>query len=97
MRHGGVANWIRLRLGGFLPGLLRHRALVNPNQRFAVGAIEDIDPPGFARLGDSFARLPVNDGVEEDDRACSVVVPDIVVYLLEMPDIAAGFCVQCHD
>jgi hypothetical protein len=42
-------------------------ALVDPDQRLSVGAIEEVNPPGLAGSRDALARLPVDHGVEEDD------------------------------
>src|SRR5436190_13543871 len=47
LRHGRVAARIGLRLGRLLARLLRHRALVDPDQRLPVGTIEDVNPPGL--------------------------------------------------
>ena len=63
---------------------------LDADQRFAVGAVEDIDPAGAPGLGDALARLAVDDRVEQHDRARRVIVPDVVVHFLEMPDIFAG-------
>src|SRR5439155_14828557 len=62
--------------------------------RLPVGAIEDINPSGLAGLCDAFARLPVDHGVEKNDRAGRVIVPEVVVHLLEMPGIFAGLGLQ---
>ena len=50
----------------------------------------NVDPAGASGLGNSLARLAVDDGVEENGRARRVVIPDVVVHLLEMPGVFAG-------
>src|SRR5438876_9634800 len=94
LRHGRVALGVRLRLRRLLPRLLRHRPLLDADQRLAVRAIQDVDPAGPAGLGDALARLAVGHGIEEHDRAGRVVVPDVVVDLLEVPDVLAGLRLQ---
>src|SRR5438132_11521872 len=94
LRHGRVALGVRLRLRRLLPRLLRHRPLLDADQRLAVRAIQDVDPAGPAGLGDALARLAVDHGIEEHDRAGRVVVPDVVVDLLEVPDVLAGLRLQ---
>src|SRR5438132_12134783 len=55
LRHGRVALRVRLRLRRLLPRLLRHRPLLDADQRCAVRAIQDVDPAGPARFGDALA------------------------------------------
>src|SRR5262249_44645517 len=83
--------------GGLLPRLLRHWALLDADQRFAVGAVHDIDPAGATGLGRGLARLAVDDGVEQKNRARRVVVPNVVVHLLEVPGIGAGLGVDREE
>jgi hypothetical protein len=64
LRHDGVADREGLRLRSLLPRLLRHRALLDTDQRLAIGAVEDVDPPRPSRLGDALAGLAVNHRVE---------------------------------
>ena len=97
MRDSGVTLRIGLCLGRLLARLLRHRTLVDPDQRFPIGAIEDINPTGLPGLCYSFTRPSVDHGVKEHDWARCVVVPDVVMYLLEMPDIGAGLGLQRND
>ena len=97
LRHDRVADRERLRLRGLLPRLLRHRTLLDADQRLAVGAVEDVDPAGTASLGDALARLAVDHRVEQDDRARRIVVPDVVVHLLVVPGIGAGLGVDRED
>src|SRR5207302_7164310 len=97
LRHDRVAGWEGLRLRRLLPRLLRHRTLLDADQRFAVGAVEDVDPAGAACLRDAFAWLAVDHGVEKDDRARRVIIPDVVMHLLEMPGVLAGLGVHRED
>jgi DNA-binding transcriptional LysR family regulator len=50
-----------------LPRLLRHRPFLDPDQRLAVCAVEEIDPAGASGLGDPLARLAIDNGVEGQD------------------------------
>src|SRR5262249_48804123 len=97
LRHGRVADRVGLRFGGLLPRLLGHRALLDADQRLSIGAVEDVDPAGSPGFGDALARHAVDDGVEQHDRACRVIVPNVVMYLLEMPDILAGLGLERHQ
>src|ERR1700719_4992519 len=94
LRHRGVAYRIRLRLGCLLARLLRHRPLLDTDQRFAVGAVEDVHPTGAAGFGKRLAGLAVVDRIEQHDWARRTVVPDVLSHLLEMPGILAGFGVK---
>ncbi|HEY0339341.1 MAG TPA: hypothetical protein VGC34_00925, partial [Steroidobacteraceae bacterium] len=85
LRYDGVADGVGLRRRGCLAGLLRDRFLVDSQQRFARGAIEDVDPTRLGDFGEGLARLAVDVGIEQDDRVRRVVIPDIVVDLLEVP------------
>src|SRR6267143_1809771 len=94
LRHGRVALRVRLRLRRLLPRLLRHRPLLDADQRCAVRAIQDVDPAGPARFGDALAGPAVDHGIEEHDRTGRVVVPDVVMDLLEVPHVLAGLRLQ---
>ena len=97
LRYGRVADRIRVCLRGVLPRFLRHRAFLDADQRLAVRPVENVDPPGASGLGNSLARLTVDDGVEENDGARQVVIPDVVVHLLEVPGVFARLGVQCDN
>ena len=77
-----------------LARLLGHRALLDANQRLTVRAVEDIQPACMAGFGDALARLAIDHRVEEDHRARGIIVPEIMVYLLEVPDVLAGLGLQ---
>src|SRR5262249_7605790 len=80
-----------------LPRLLGNRALLDADQWLSIGAVEDVDPAGPPGFGDALARHAVDDGVEQHDRACRVIVPNVVMHLLEMPDILAGLGLERHQ
>ena len=90
LRHDGVAARKRLRLRGGLPRLLRHRLLVDADERLAGLAIEDVGPPGLAHLDDRLAHAAAHAHVHQHDGIDGVVVPDVVVHLLEVPAVLAG-------
>ncbi len=87
----------RLRRRGLLALVLRHRLLLDRQQRLAGLAVEQVEPAGLARLGEALALLAVDLDVEQHDRARRVVVPDVVVHLLEVPAVLAGLRVERHD
>src|SRR5262249_30027045 len=78
---------VRLGLGCLLPRVLRHRALLDADQGFAVGAVEDVDPSRAASFGNPFARLSVDNRVERDHRARGVAVPGLAVNALDAPAV----------
>jgi len=45
---------------------------------FPLVAVEDVDPAGPTGLGDPLSRLPVDHGVEQNNRARCIVVPEVV-------------------
>ena len=67
LRHHRVADRIGLgrRRGHFRE--LFDRLLIDADQRFAVGAIEDIDQARLAGLGNRLAHLAVVDLIEQHD------------------------------
>src|SRR6266404_5614219 len=97
LRHDRVADRKGLGFSCLLPRLLRHRPLLDASQRFAVGAVENVNPAGAAGFGDSLAGLPIDYRVEKDDRAGRVVIPDVVMHLLEVPGIFSGLGLQRDD
>ena len=62
------------------------RPLVDGQNGLTRDAIKDVEEPGFADLGHGLNGLPLND--EVDDYGCcrQVVVPDIVMHGLKMPE-----------
>src|SRR5262245_12127055 len=52
LRHDRVADRIGLGLCSLLSRLLRHRAFLDADQRFAVGAVEAVDPAGLTGFRD---------------------------------------------
>src|SRR5262249_27386614 len=97
LRDDRVADRIRLGFGGLLARLLRNRTLLDPDQRFAVWAIANVGPSGTAGFGDTLARFAVDHRVEQNNRTGGVIVPDVVVHLLEVPDVFAGLRLQGDD
>ena len=89
MWHGRVPEGEGLRPGCLLPWFLGHRAFLDANQGFAIRAVEDVHPACVAGFGDALTRLAVDHRVEEDHGARGIIVPDIMVHLLEVPDVLA--------
>src|SRR5688572_20870571 len=89
VRNDLVASRNRLRRRGRLPRLLRHRYLVDGDERLARLAIEDVDVARLADLDDALAQPAVVHGVEQHDGIRRVVVPEIVMHLLEVPAVPA--------
>src|SRR5215831_1275121 len=69
LRHDRVADRVRLCLRRLLARLLRHRPFLDAEQWLAVRPVEQIDPTGLARLGDTLAWLAIDHGVEQHNRA----------------------------
>src|SRR5428012_11549 len=90
LRHDCIANRYGLRCRRLLPRLLWHRLLLDADEWFSIGTIEDVDPAGATGLRDPLSRFAVDHSVEQDYRARRIVVPEVVVYLLEVPDIFPG-------
>src|SRR4029077_14425940 len=59
-------------------------------------AVENVDPARVAGFGNALTRPAIDHRIEEHDRAGGIVVPDVVVHLLEVPDILAGLGLQGH-
>src|SRR5262249_22208594 len=81
--------------GRLLPWFLGNWTLFDPDQRFSVGAIENVDPTGAAGLGNPLSRLAIDHRVEQDHRAPCIVVPNVVMDFLEVPHIFASLGLQC--
>src|SRR5207248_2457198 len=90
LRDEGVAARNRLRRRRVLPGLLRNGLLVDPNQRLAVRAIENINPARFVWFACSLPESSVDHDIEQNDRAWPVVIPQVMVDLLEVPFVFSG-------
>src|SRR5437016_1472103 len=89
---------LRLRAGNVGLGAgLGYRLLGDPVERLSGLAVEQVLPAGLAGFAESLHELPVHRGVEEDDRAGRVVVPDVVVDLLEVPAVLARCRVDRDD
>src|SRR5262249_60642540 len=61
-----------------------------------IRAVENVHPARMASFGNTLARLAIDDRVEKHHRARGIVVPDVVVHLLEVPDVLAGLGLQGH-
>jgi hypothetical protein len=95
--YEGIANGIGLGGCCCLARLLGHRPLLYAYQGLAVGAVEDIQPSGLARLGQSLARHAVIIQIKQDHRVGRIEVPDVVMNLLEVPAVLTGVDIQRHD
>src|SRR5439155_3754278 len=63
-------------------------------ERLAGATIEEEAIGGFGALGDSFDFLAINLHFADDGRTGSVMVPQVVMNRLEMPEALAGAGVQ---
>ncbi len=95
--HEGVTDRIGLGRSGRLPRLLRHGTLLDPDQRLAGLAVEDVHPPALARLPQALALDSVDLEIEQDDRIGRIVVPEVVMDLLKMPPVSTGGRFDRHD
>src|SRR5262249_59329688 len=96
LRDNRVALGERLGCGGRVAWLLLDRSLVDADQRFSVGAIENVDPACLARLRDALAHPAFVHLLEQDHRARAVEIPQVVVHLLQAPGMFA-FSRHRHD
>src|SRR6185312_9951121 len=89
------------RLGLSRPGvllrILRDLHLGDRVDRFAVLLADQVDPTGLLRLAHRFDLFAVHFAFEEDGRRRRVVVPEVVVDLLEVAVVFAGFGVEADD
>src|SRR5207245_5243548 len=90
--HDRIPEGDWLRVGCLLAWLLGRRAFLDANQGLAIRAVEDVHPPCVAGFGNALTRLAIDHRVEEDHRARGIIVPDVVVHLLEVPDGFDGLC-----
>src|SRR5262245_8413764 len=91
LRDGRITDRNRLRLRCFLSRILRYRAFFDAYQGFTISTVKDVHPASSAGFSNPLARLAVDSRVEENNRASRIVVPDIVVHLLKMPNILTSF------
>ena len=78
-------------------GGLRHRALLDAEDRLAGDAIEDEQQPHLRDLRDRRDRLAVLHDVDQRRRGAQIVVPDVVVHELPVPLQLAGRRVERDD
>ena len=91
-RLGGQRLGCRRHLAGHHAG--RIAAVLNREQRLAVGPVEQIHPALFGCLGDGIHSLAVALHGDQAGRRRKIAVPQIVPDALEMPDSLAGCGVQ---
>ena len=77
--------------------LARHRPLLHRKERLARLAVEHEEHPRLRRLDDRRHVPAIAPEGHERRRRCVVVVPQIVVHRLEVPDELAGGCPERHD
>src|SRR5262249_35325986 len=87
--HNRIASGERLGCGRCVAPLLFDRALVATDQGLSVGAIENVDPAGLARLRDALAHPAFVHLLEQNHRARAIEIPQVVVHLLEVPGMFA--------
>src|SRR5205814_2487438 len=97
LRKKRIADGVGLRRGGELPRLLRDGSLVDAKQRLARCAVQDVDPARLGDLRQSVPYLALVRRIEQHDRIWRIVVPDVVVYLLEMPATFTRFHLEGDD
>jgi hypothetical protein len=99
LRHERIAVRYRLGRRGILAGILRNRHFPDADERFAVGAIEEVEKAGFAGDCHAFAGLAERPRLEvkKDRGHHHVVVPQVMVGHLVVPAILAGLVVDGDD
>ena len=75
----------------------RHRALFDVEDRLAGDAIERKHQSGFVDDDDGGHHLSVAAQVDEKRRRLGVIVPDVMVHELEVPEILAGVRIDRDD
>jgi hypothetical protein len=65
--------------------LLRDRLFLDADQGFAGGAVQDVDPAGSTGFSDALAGLSVDHRVKQNNRACGVIIPHVVMHFLKVP------------
>ena len=98
LRHDRVAARKRLRRGGRLARLLRHRLLVDADRAACRSCGRGCRPSPSCRPRRCALRSapPIVD-VEQHDGIRRVVVPDVVMHLLEVPAVFAGLRLDRDD
>src|SRR5687767_2484174 len=91
--------WMRLCLREFLAWNLRrgHRFLFNRPDRLTSLAIERVQERLFRRLEHTGDAPSVDVHIHEHRRHWRVVVPDVVMHELVMPDTLAGLDVESEQ
>ena len=97
MRHDGISHRIGLGCSRGLAGFLGDRSFLDPEQGFAVLAVQDIDPAGLVDLGDGLAGHAVDRHIEQHHRIAGVIVPEVMMDLLVVPAVLAGGGVHRDD
>ena len=97
--QGGRKHGERLRRREFFTGhaSLRYRSLLDWKERLAGLAVEDEDEPHLGCLGDGGNFPPVASHGDQGRLRRNVVVPDVVVHDLEVPDYLAARGAQRDD
>src|SRR4030095_15439366 len=90
-------RWEPLRRGGLLAGYigLRNRPLLDGPDWIPVGTIEDEGKRHLRELNNGLDSAPAHRNVGKNRSARRIVIPDIVVNDLLMPDPFAGLDIQC--
>ena len=73
----------------------RYRALLDVEDRLARDTIEREQQAGLVDDDDGGNRLSIPDQIDEKRRRLRVVIPDVVVHDLEVPEILAGVRIHC--
>src|SRR5204863_829924 len=88
LRRPGYLSW---RIGS------RHRPLFNEPERFARFAIEHPDETFFSRQRDDVDHLAIVADAQKHWRGRVVVVPNVVMDHLEVPDEFSGTRIECNQ
>src|SRR5262249_3895186 len=76
---------------------LFHRSLFDRPNRYSGDSVEYIGECLVRELNDSAHRLPIDIDVEQNRMGRHVVVPDVVMHQLVMPDLPSGFDIEANE
>ena len=93
-RRRPCGEWLGRRRSFPLERAGRNRLLFDGPNGFPRDSIKDVEEPGLADLGNGLNGLPFNDKVGDHGSRGQVVVPDIVMDSLIMPEPFASTSVE---
>ena len=94
---GSGGDWLGCGSVLFAGTGLRHSCFYDGPDWFAAGAVEHEDKALFGNLCEGLDAFAVDSNVREGGRGWRVVIPDVVMGGLKVPDAFAGFGIEADD